>query len=66
MQFKSQIQRCRKVEVPNVSFKDFLVNQVEPSREDANYVAFWTKHINYCKSGVMSEVYMSLAGYIGI
>jgi len=42
-----------KVEVPNVSFKDFLVNQVEPSREDANYVAFWTKHINYCKSGVM-------------
>jgi len=42
-----------KVDIPNVSFKDFLVNQVEPSREDANYVAFWTKHINYCKSGVM-------------
>jgi len=42
-----------KVEIPNVSFKDFLVNQVEPSREDGNYVSFWIKHINYCKSGVM-------------
>ncbi len=42
-----------KVKIPNVSFKDFLVNQVEPSREDGNYVSFWIKHINYCKSGVM-------------
>lgn len=39
--------------IPNIAYKDFLLNQKEPDRDDANYVPFWLKHIEYCKSGVI-------------
>lgn len=38
--------------IPNIAYKDFLKNQKQPKRTDKNYVDFWLKHINYCKSGV--------------
>ena len=50
----------QKREIPNISYKEFLINQVEPAREDGSYVDFWIKHINYCKSGVyVGGVYVS-------
>ena len=49
-----------KVKIPEIAYKDFLINQVEPSRDDAGYVSFWMKHINFCKSGVLvGGVYIS-------
>jgi hypothetical protein len=49
-----------KSQIPNISFKDFLINQPEPEREQTAYVSFWMKHINYCKSGVyVGGVYIS-------
>ena len=46
--------------VPKISYKDFLINQPEPSRDALEYVPFWLKHIEYCKSGVeVGGVYIS-------
>lgn len=39
--------------IPNIAYKDFLLNQKAPDRDNANYVPFWLKHIEYCKSGVI-------------
>jgi len=39
--------------IPTVPYKDWLINQQQPSRDDKQYVPFWLKHIEYCKSGVM-------------
>lgn len=37
---------------PKLAYKDFLINQNQPTRDSAEYVPFWLKHIEYCKSGV--------------
>lgn len=42
----------KKVEIPKIAYKDFLKNKKQPDRSDGNYVDFWLKHIDYCKSGV--------------
>lgn len=38
--------------IPNIAYKDFLINQTKPERDNSEYVPFWLKHIEYCKSGV--------------
>lgn len=46
--------------IPKITYKDFLKNQKEPERESKKYVDFWLKHIEYCKSGVsVGGVYIS-------
>jgi hypothetical protein len=46
--------------IPRIAYKDFLINQKEPKRTDKNYVDFWLKHIDYCKSGVyVGGIYIS-------
>ena len=39
--------------IPTLPYKDWLINQQKPSRDDKEYVPFWLKHIEYCKSGVI-------------
>jgi hypothetical protein len=40
------------IQKPKLAYKDFLINQNQPTRDNAEYVPFWLKHIEYCKSGV--------------
>lgn len=39
--------------IPKLPYKDWLINQEKPERDDPNYVSFWLEHIGYCKSGVV-------------
>jgi hypothetical protein len=47
--------------IPKIAYKDFLINQKQlPLRTDKNYIDFWLKHINFCKSGVsVGGIYIS-------
>ena len=48
------------MQIPKIAYKDFLINQKEPKRTDKNYVSFWLKHIEYCRSGVsVGGIYIS-------
>jgi len=48
------------LEIPKIAYKDFLLNQKEPTRDSPKYIPFWEKHIGYCKSGVdVGGVYIS-------
>ena len=38
--------------IPHIKFKEFLISVDHPERESTEYVAFWLKHIEYCRSGV--------------
>lgn len=41
------------MDIPKIAYKDFLINQKEPTRDSRSYIPFWQKHIDYCKSGVI-------------
>lgn len=49
------------MQIPKIKYKDFLISQEKlPIRDSKEYVPFWLKHINYCKSGVeVGGVYIS-------
>lgn len=48
------------VEIPKITYKDFLRNVKPPNRESPKYSEFWLRHQEYCKSGVMvGGVYIS-------
>ena len=48
-------------EAPAIKYSDFLINQTPPPMEkDKEYVKFYLKHIEYCKSGVtVGGIYLS-------
>lgn len=46
--------------IPNIKYSDFLINQTIPEMKSKEYIPFWLKHIDYCKSGVnVGGVYIS-------